>query len=531
VPGVIATLLPTERGTNGDVSTSQHGGVRRSRRSTARRSTLLPSTIVATAAAAALTLVRISHKSLWRDEGYTMSSVLRPWPSLWRLLWHTEANGFLYQIALKLWSDVSQSQGWMRSFSALATIATVPLVAALAHRLFDRRVAMVAPVLFVLNGSIVTFGQLARGYALATLLAVAATFSFVTLVERPSRRQAMWWALALVGLAGVHLIAALLLLAAHVVSLAGRPRATRSWRTILPAGAAVLVFAGAVGGLVSSHHEDQSLLKFGLGIFHDTLFVLSGRGGVAGVAAFLVLGLMLLLGAWWAWQAHGRSVAFWPSAVVLSCAALPPAVLAVVSVVRPVLLGRYLLFCLPALAIGAAAGAVAAVDRARPTTTAARGLKVGAVLVALVVVLGMARGIVYWHVGGGGVEDWRGAARLVEGQAQPRDGIVFADDWIRLFFEYYRNHPAGAGIDPTPVFPAVPWGQFRTEDVVYHSFGVADLDRLGPEVPRLWAVLGRDHTDMTQARAVLSGLDGTYHQVGSWLLTDVIEVHLYARTP
>ena len=481
---------------------------------------------MATLVAAALTLVHIGQKSLWRDEGYTVSSVLRPWPSLWHLLWYTETNGFLYQIGQKLWSGFSDGQTWMRSFSALATIATVPVVAALAGRLFDRRVAMIAPFLFVLNGSVVTFGQLARGYAWSTLLASAATLAFVTLVDRPDRRVTMLWVLAVIGLAGVHVIAALLLLAAQVVALAGRPREVRPWRRIALGALIALTVTGAIGLRVATHDEDQGLLKLGLGLYHDTLMVLSGRGGVAGIVAFGLLGAVFLAGTWRAWRAHGRSIEFWPHALVLSCAALPPAALAVLSFIHPVLLGRYLLFCLPAFSIGAAAGAVALFDRLRAAGTRAGLLAVLSSVAGMVVLGGLVRGVAYWHAGGG-VEDWRGAARLVEEQSKAGDRVVFADDWIRLFFEYYRTHPAPTAVESTPLFPAAPWGNFRTENVTYSSFTDADLSRLGTDAPRLWAVLGRDHTDVSRAHASLDRLGGAYRLTRSWVLSDFIEVYLY----
>lgn len=126
----------------------------------------------------------------------------------------------------------------------------------------------------------------------------------------------------------------------------------------------------------------------------------------------------------------------------------------------PLLLGRYVLFIVPAIAVLAGAG----IDRAISSWRAPVPLRL---LAATVVVIGTLRGPIGWLVDGD-VEDWRSAANLLFLEGEPDDAALFSNDTTRLFFEYYR-HRAGDPAPPRSFWPNDPWGEYETGDEVYRA--------------------------------------------------------------
>ncbi len=113
-----------------------------------------------------------------------------------------------------------------------------------------------------------------------------------------------------------------------------------------------------------------------------------------------------------------------------------PFVLAVVAALfKPVLSGRYMMICVPGICVYGAIGLVDFLSTWKTTDTDGRVVRAGAV--AAVAVASLA-GVALW-LKGGEVEDWHGASELVFAEAREGDEVLFANDSVRLFFEYYRN--------------------------------------------------------------------------------------------
>jgi hypothetical protein len=78
---------------------------------------------------------RIGSKSLFLDEGFTASTVLRSWRSLLELTVVHETSGALHAVLLRPLTEFGQSEAVLRSLSAMCLIALVPVVGALGWRL------------------------------------------------------------------------------------------------------------------------------------------------------------------------------------------------------------------------------------------------------------------------------------------------------------------------------------------------------------------------------------------------------------
>ncbi|MFI7070393.1 glycosyltransferase family 39 protein [Micromonospora sediminicola] len=164
-----------------------------------------------------ITLVGIGHAQPWRDELATWSAATRPLPDLLRLTRVIDAATGPYYALMHGWTAlVGTSPTALRLPSALAVAAAAALTARLGARLVGDRAGLLAGLLFAVLPATSRYGQEARPYALATLLAVLATLLLVDALRRPTWGRWAGYALAVAALALVHLIA-LTLLAAHAV--------------------------------------------------------------------------------------------------------------------------------------------------------------------------------------------------------------------------------------------------------------------------------------------------------------------------
>ncbi|MEV0000734.1 glycosyltransferase family 39 protein [Micromonospora sp. NPDC050980] len=165
-----------------------------------------------------VTLAGIGHAQPWRDELATWSAATRPLPDLVRLTRTIDAATGPYYLLMHGWTALAgTSPTALRLPSALAMASAAALTARLGARLAGDRAGLLAGLLFVVLPTTSRYGQEARPYALATLLAVVATLLLVEALRRPSRWRWTGYALAVAALVLLHLIA-LTLLTAHAVA-------------------------------------------------------------------------------------------------------------------------------------------------------------------------------------------------------------------------------------------------------------------------------------------------------------------------
>jgi hypothetical protein len=165
-------------------------------------------------------------------------------------------NGVLHVVALHCWIALfGTSDASVRALSVLAGVGLVLLAYALANSLWSEGVAVAAAVLLSLHPMLVRYSREARGYALATLLALAATCVFVRLGQGTAaaprwRLRAIAYGLVTgAALLSHYLVAALF--AGHLAFALLRVRESRVWKSLALGWtlAAVMVAAWmAVGG-------------------------------------------------------------------------------------------------------------------------------------------------------------------------------------------------------------------------------------------------------------------------------------------
>ena len=379
--------------------------------------------LLAGALGAGLMLVSLGRRPLWFDETVSVEAARLPAGALAHYLFATESNMALYHLVLRVWLLPGGGEAWARGLSVAFALATLPVVYALAVRLFDRRTAAVAVILLAGNVAFVGHAREARGYSLALLLVTASTLQLVRAVtEGGARRWALYAGLAALSVFA-HLFAALCVLAQLVSLVAVRRRLDRS-----------AVLAAAAAGLLAAPVLATAALH-GQGAQIDWLEPPRLRqlpGLLAWYTDSVALDLLLLAGGALAvvraradWRAHRSRERLWPYALLVAWLALPALVAFGISTVKPVYLYRYFLFSLPALVLAAAAG----LARLR-TAWLAAALAV-AVALSVRTTAACLPDCKVRH------DDWRGAAAFVDARSRPGDAIVFDPGELRTAFAHY----------------------------------------------------------------------------------------------
>jgi mannosyltransferase len=151
-----------------------------------------------TVAGAVLRFATLGLQSYHHDEIVTASRVLR------EDFWHAmDAVGFsesappLYYALAWLWTQATGTdEVGLRSFSALAGVATVPVAYLLGAELSSRRSGILAAALVAFNPMALWYSQEGRGYALLILLTAISLLCFVRTLERGRRRDSVAWGVA-----------------------------------------------------------------------------------------------------------------------------------------------------------------------------------------------------------------------------------------------------------------------------------------------------------------------------------------------
>jgi 4-amino-4-deoxy-L-arabinose transferase-like glycosyltransferase len=145
--------------------------------------------------AAGLRFATLGVQAYHHDEIVTASRVLRG-----DFFHAMEAVGFsesappLYYTLAWVWTQLTGTGEFgLRSLSALAGVATVPVAYLLGLELRGRRAGIAAAALVAVNPMLLWYAQEARGYALVVLLTTVAALYFVRALRRGASRDMTLW--------------------------------------------------------------------------------------------------------------------------------------------------------------------------------------------------------------------------------------------------------------------------------------------------------------------------------------------------
>ena len=361
-----------------------------------------------------LGLITLGRKAWWFDEAYDVVLARDPWLRLVAKAGYYEPSQALYLVLFKFWRMFTPESEWFTRLPSVVTAAVAAaLVGLLGARLFNRSTGVLAGCLMATNATVVAWSQQTRTYALAALAAVVVTMLVLRAVESDGRRP--WLVYGLAGAIGIyaHFFIGFVLVS-HLVLL---PRMSAAQKRYLREAWAIIAFAFllAVPFFAAGGHGSTDWIPptswHGLRVAVSTLIGFNALAlAAAGVGAVAIL--------------SGRTpgAVRWKGVLLSAWAVTPLAGAIIVSVLKPMLVGRYLIVSAPAIALLGAA----ALSAIRP-----RWIAVGAATFLLAISV---REIVLWY--GQVPEDWRGAARFAT--AQTRNGVTLA------------LYPSGNAIERTP---------------------------------------------------------------------------------
>jgi hypothetical protein len=386
-----------------------------------------------------LCLVR---KPFWFDECFSVEVARVGWHNFLRLLWWREANMSLYYLLLRIWLRAglhhSQSEFFIRSLSVLIAAASLPCVYWLARLLYDRRVALIAAALFAFNAYSVRYSQEARSYALFLLLATLSSAFLIAYLRAPARRLLLGYVLVSILPVYAHFYALLLLavqgLATRWLGCSGLSRdisgapisaqIRRGWAAIGVGVLPLLVFVAKTGAGPIRWIQRPSLGD--LLRFYEQL-----SGGSNWLLAVIFAGALLA-----AVVPHGRRLwtrdqgwETWRVQFLLLWLFFPVLLTFLLSFARPVFLGRYMIFCLPALVIVVAAG----VSRLRKWSLLA------VALAGMLLLGGQGISFVYGHDFDAERDASGAATNFILDHSEAEDAVVFHIAETRIPYEFFRS--------------------------------------------------------------------------------------------
>ena len=356
---------------------------------------------------------RIQGPSYWRDEGATLSAVTRPAGDLLRMLGHADAvHGVYYLLLWVIVRIFGTAELVTRLPSAVAMAVAAAAVAGIGRRLISPRAGLMAGLVFAAAlPEVSRYGQEARSYAMVTALAAVASYLLVRVLSEAApgagrRRWLIWYGVAVAALGAVNIFG-LVIIPAHGLTVLLRGRGL--WRGWLAAIAAAVAVASPVLIYAWQQQGAQEWLK---PPSLNMLAKLSNLVGSPFLGGALLLAVALGVAAS---RASGRSAADWPGrlpALCLPWLLMPPAILIATSFIHPAYTLRYVLFCLPAVAVLAGAG------------LAALGWRAGLVALAVVVAVAVPGQLNARRPAAHG-DNIRQADRIIAAGRQPGDAVLY----------------------------------------------------------------------------------------------------------
>src|SRR5579871_6540451 len=390
----------------------------------------------------------LAGKPFWFDECFSVEVARLDWRNFGHLLWWREANMSLYYVLLRIWLHFGKSPFFIRALSAVFSAATLPAIFWLGRQLYDRRVALIATVLFAFNAYSIRYAQEARSYALLVMLATLSSCLLISWLRQPDGNR--WRGFVLVSVLAVYAhFYALLLLAVQWLALGragglssgtSRERADRrrAWVTIGVAVLPLLVFVAKTGA-----GPIRWIQRPGVRDVFDFYEHLAGTDHwpllailvAACVSANIPVGKALFAKqpGWEAWRCQ----------FLLLWLVFPVALTVLLSFARPVFLGRYMIFCLPAFLLLAAAG----LTRLRPPWLLGVALSV----ILLLCLPGIS--FVYGHDFDNERDASGAATNIILDHSEPGDAIIFHIAATRVPYEFFRSLRAGEN-SASPEFAA-----------------------------------------------------------------------------
>lgn len=381
--------------------------------------------------AAFLSLNNLGARSIWYDEAESIRIASLDFSRFWGALSQQEANMAFYFLLLKFWMALGTNEFAVRLFSAVCSVATVPVIYLIGKRIFTVRVGVTAAWLLAANAFFIRYAQEARSYGLLLFLVSASSYLFLTCLENPTKKK---WAMyvTISALAAYAHFFALLVPLCHGTSILFIKRNDINWRSLgvsfsligLSVVPLLLFIVGRDTGQVDWIAPMNLLSLPGL------FFAFSGLVDLIAVALYVIIFPLGMARMFLISRESAASPLTWRYAFLLLWLFLPIGSVMLISLAKPLFVSRYFIICLPPFLLISAFGLAGARPRFRHAlgTAVAIGISINSVYTSYGVVTGA---------------DWRSATRFLLTSARADDVVIPYRDYQAVPFQYYCQMLSG----------------------------------------------------------------------------------------
>lgn len=393
-----------------------------------------------TIVAAFFSFLYIGNKSVWFDEAHSIFFSKMPWRDFWTVLSSKEANQGLYYIILKFWLVLGDGEFAIRALSALFAVASIPLLYALAKRLFGVRAGLTTIILFSVNAYFIKHAQEARAYSLVLFLVILSSYLFIRVIEDPANKKALYGYVFISAMAiYAHFFAALVLIA-QAFSVPFLPSNKFRIRQFL---FAVLLIAALITPIVYfivtkdtgqiSWIPEPSIYQLKR-LFMDLSGDVGNRGYLTSV--YLLPCAIAIFYAIVTLFKTRRSIDTWRYAFVIFWFGVPIFISFIFSFIKPIFLNKYLIVSMPGLVLLAGIG-----------ISLVKNKYFYPVLLASLIILSVTTIFKDYYPKQN--ENFRDSVSYIVSNAQRGDGIIIYYHYNIVPFEYYLNrfHRTGDLLD------------------------------------------------------------------------------------
>jgi hypothetical protein len=205
---------------------------------------------------AGMRVYRLGHQGFWFDEGNTALLVHFSPGKMLGLIPQTESTPPLYYAVAWVWARIfGYGETALRSLSALAGVAMIPVVYAAGAKLISRRAGIFAAAFATCSPLLIWYSQEARSYQLLAFLAAVSLLAFAYALGRPTTRSLTTWVIACALALATHYYAVLAVVpqAIWLLAVHRRRRAVQ-----IAFGAVALCGLGLIPLAISQHGTGRS---------------------------------------------------------------------------------------------------------------------------------------------------------------------------------------------------------------------------------------------------------------------------------
>lgn len=386
-------------------------------------------------------LLYLTKADIWHDEGYTAAIIKQPLIDIISTT-TTDVHPPFYYIIMHFWQLLfGNSVTALRSFSVACGVMTIALLFFLLQKIFSKRIAIFGAFLAALGLFLIRYSDEARMYALAALIGVAATCTFIMAIDKKDKKP--WWILygflVAIGIYTQYFLA--LLLPAHFVYLwlkiggncTDVIKIFTNKNVWLAAGLCFLLFLPWLPvmiyqvGRVSGEFWIPEVNKFTIPTTLSMFLTYDER--IVRYFGLLLLPIMLITSLNLARKFHKYRAAIW---LMTIWSFLPMIIIYVLSKGRPVYLDRYFTYSAPAFysLMAIYIGIIFSSKRIRS--------------VGLSIILILLIGYYMWHVGSKNITEasWNStntAMNHINENIKSNDSIISGEIYTYFHTSYYNR--------------------------------------------------------------------------------------------